>query len=83
MVKYLFIHLEVQDGERRHDHNVLHTTKASNIDFAAERYVSTFWGYGTRSKNSDWWDYGECAGRLKSYKELTKEEFEWLTNLFN
>jgi hypothetical protein len=52
--KYLYIYLVVQDGERRHDHKVLHITKANNLAFAAERYVSTFWGYGKVNKESRW-----------------------------
>ena len=76
--KYLYIHLVIQDGERRHDHKVLHITRASNLAFAAERYVSTFWGYGKADKESKWWDYGECSGKLKTYQELTKREFNFL-----
>jgi hypothetical protein len=82
MIRYLFIHLEVQDGDRRHYHRILHTTKASNLNFAVERCVSTYWGYGKADKQSRWWNYGECSGRLKSFTELTKEEYEMLTYLF-
>ena len=82
-MRYLFIHLEIQDGERRHNHRVLHITKADNLNFAVERYVSTYWGYGKVDKSSRWWDYGECAGRLKSFTELTKGEYDMLNYLFN
>jgi len=81
-MRYLFIQLEIQDGERVHDHRVLHTTKAIDLNFAVERYVSTYWGYGEVDKQSRWWDYGECTGRLKSFTELTKEEYEMLDYLF-
>ena len=51
-IKYLFIHLEIQDGERRHDHKVLHITTAKNLNFAVEKYVATFWGYGKIDKKT-------------------------------
>lgn len=77
-LKHLFIHIEVQDGERRHDHKVLHCTTAKNINFAAEKYVSTFGGYGKVDKKSRWWNYGGWAGRLKHVEELTSTEYEIL-----
>ena len=77
-LKYLFIHIEIQDGERRHDHKVLHCTTAKNIKFSAERYVATFWGHGEVDKESRWWNYGECTGRLKRVEELTLAEYETL-----
>lgn len=82
-MRYLFIHLEIQDGDRRHSHKVLHITNAINLNFTVERYISTFWGYGKIDKQSRWWNYGECAGRLKSFTELTKEEYDMLNYLFN
>lgn len=81
-MRYVFINLEIQDGERNHVHRVLHITRTKNLDFAVKRYVSTFWGYGKVDKLSGWWDYGECAGRLKTFTELTKEEYEKLNHLF-
>jgi len=83
MIRYLFIHLEVKDGERTHNHRVLHTTRAKDLNFAVERYVSTFWGFGKVDKQSRWWDYGECAGRLKSFTEISREDYEMLNYLFN
>ena len=76
--KYLFIHLKVQDGDRIHDHKILHSTKALNIQLAAERYVSRYWGFGKIDKATRWWDYGECSGKLVKVKELTKEQFDLL-----
>ncbi len=43
-VKFLFIELSVQDGEREHTHRILETTKCENIDFAAAWYAAHFWG---------------------------------------
>jgi hypothetical protein len=76
-MKHLFIHLKVQDGERVHDHKVLHTTNAENLAFAAERYVASYWGYGEH--DGDWWWFnGEIAATLETYSELTEQEFEIL-----
>ena len=77
---HLFIHLVIQDGERQHDHKVLHTTKCKNLDFAVEWYVAHFWGLGERWFNDDRWFFwgGEIAGELKSYSELTEDEFNIL-----
>ena len=78
-VKYLFIHLEVQEGEYRHDHKLLHVTKCNNLDFAVEWYVAHYWGQGERDYNDEWWWWsGDHCGRLKHYKELTKREFNFL-----
>lgn len=84
-MKYLFIHLEVQDGERRHDHRVLHTTNAKNIEFAAQRYVASFWGNGYRDdRNSEWWNVnaGEIALRLRNVTELTEAEYKFMHDIF-
>ena len=83
-LKYLFIHIKIQDGEREHDHRVLHTTYANNLDFAVERYVASFWGWGERLHNDDvwYWNGGEFAGRLESYKELSKKEYYKINKLF-
>ena len=76
-LRYLFIHIEVRDGEREHDHKVLHTTKATNLEFAAQRYVASYWGWGKRDKNWWWWN-GEIMGRLASWKELTERDYNLL-----
>ena len=81
MKKHLFINLTVRDGEREHDHKVLHTTNASNINFAAQRYVSRFWGNGER-EDDFWWFDGEITARLEKVVQITKEEYERLSYLF-
>lgn len=45
-MKRLFIHIEIQDGERVHDHKVITTTKCECTEFAVDWYVSHYWGYG-------------------------------------
>jgi hypothetical protein len=78
-MKYIFIHIEVQDGERRlHDHKVLHTTNCNNVGFAVEWYVAHYWGYGERIYKDEWWWWGDFCGRVKSWSEITKEEFNIL-----
>ncbi len=82
MKKHLFIKLQVQDGERQHDHMVLHTTNANNIEFAAQRYVSTFWGDGER-EGDFWWFDGEITARLDKVVEITEKEYNRLVALFH
>jgi len=82
-MKYLFITLKVQDGEHEHTHRVLHITTAVNIMFAAQRYASTFWGYGEH--NSDgWWEVesGCMAIRVENVREISKYEHKLLWDIF-
>lgn len=81
-MKYLLITLEIQDGERRHTHRVLHTTTGKNIEFSAERYASTYWGYGTHSDDW-WWVDGEIAIRVKLVKELSVYEYKLMSELMS
>ena len=76
-IRYLFVHLEVQDGERKHDHKVVFATRANNLGLSAQRYVANYWGYGKREEDWWWWD-GEIAGRLVSWKELTEQSYNLL-----
>lgn len=84
MERYLLIQLKVQEGEREHTHRVLHTTKAKNLDFAAERYVASFWGDSYLDKDADCWyaHGGEIAMELITYRELTESEYKYLSDLF-
>lgn len=86
-MKYLFITLEIQDGERVHTHRVLETTNCKNINFAAEYYAAHYWGYGERTfkdmDNHAWFFHGdEIAIDVENVKELTKSEFDYVYNLF-
>ena len=82
--RYLFIQLKVQDGEREHTHRVLHTTTGTNLQFAAERYVATFWGFSELEKDTGSWyaHGGEIALSLDKYIELSFDEFKQLSRLF-
>jgi hypothetical protein len=83
-MKYLLITLAVQDGERRHDHRCLHTTNAQSIDFAAQRYAASFWGYGERQNKEDdfFWFFGEITVRLTAVIELTEYEYKLMSDIF-
>ncbi len=80
--KHLLITLEVQDGEHRHTHRVLHTTRAKNIGFAGERYVSTYYE-NFAYRNDVWWNFngGTIAVRLERVVELSYEQVEMLKPL--
>lgn len=81
-IKYLYIRIMVRDGEREHLHHCLNETKCDNINFAAEWYTSHFWGESTRDDNS-WYAWNnEICITLKEVRELTKEKFEYLYDLF-
>jgi len=84
-MKYLFIELAIQDGEREHNHRVLHTTTGNNINFAAERYAASYWGRGTRESRKDnfWWVNYEITIRVELVMELTKEEYTFMSGIFS
>ena len=82
-MKYLFITLKVQDGEHQHTHRVLHITTASSIQFAAQRYASTYWGYGEHNDDG-WWEFesGCLALRVENVKEISEYEHKLLWDIF-
>jgi len=83
-MKYLFIELQIQDGERRHTHRTLHTTNCKNINFAAQRYAATYWGDSSRDFGGNAWyaHGGEIAIECTDVQELTKPEYDFLQGLF-
>jgi len=85
MIKYLFITLDVQDGERKHTHRILHSTPGENIEFAAQRYVAAFWGQGERYNKEDdyFWFFGEITCRLSNVVELTEYEYKLMSRIFS
>jgi hypothetical protein len=84
-MKYLFITLDIQDGERKHTHRVLHTTPGENIEFAAQRYVADFWGWGERYNKEDdfFWFNGEITGKLSNVVELSEYEYKLMSRIFS
>jgi len=82
MLRYLFITLDVHDGERTHTHRVLHRTKCKNINFAAEYYAAHFWGYAMR-EDCGWSAWGgEILIEVSKVVELTSSKYEYLSRLF-
>lgn len=81
-MKYLFITLSVQDGERNHTHRVLHTTNAKDINFAAERYAATYWGYGSHDEDGRWWFNGEMAIKVDNVVELSSNDYYLVNSIF-
>ena len=83
-MKYLFIELKIQDGERQHNHRVLTTTLASNVRFAAERYAASYWGYGKREDKDDyWWVNGEITIKVVRVTELTQYMYRAMSDIFS
>lgn len=82
MLRYLFITLDVRDGERTHTHRVLHTTRCKNINFAAEYYAARFWG-DARREDCGWSAWGgEILIEVSKVVELTLSDYENLSSLF-
>ena len=79
-MKYLYVRILVRDGEREHTHHCLLVTNCNSLWFAAQRYVSQFWGFGNREDDFWWFNY-EITARLEDYKELTKKEYELMNRI--
>ena len=81
-MKYLFIELKIQDGERTHTHRVQHTTNAKNINFVAERYAATYWDSNAYHEKDYWWHFNEITIKVEKVMEMTKEEHEIMNKFF-
>ena len=88
MIKYIFLKLNVRDGEIEHTHKILLETKCNNIDFAVAWYAAHFYGenwynevpsyHNDRCKLSDvyWFQiHGEVCISVDSYTELSKRHY--------
>lgn len=80
-VKYVYVRLDVQDGEREHTHHCLLITKCENLHFAVQRYASTYWGEGSRDRDCWYFDDGSVAVSVYTYKELTAEEYNTMFDI--
>lgn len=75
---YIFIHIVVQDGERRHDHKIVFQTKCKNTVFAVMWYVCHYWGFSWLDKESlsVFAHGGEIALKVALFKRISKMEYE-------
>lgn len=81
-MKYLFIELRIQDGERQHTHRILTTTLAENVQFVAQRYAASYWGYGER-ENDYWWVDGEITIKVVRVTELNEYMYRAMSDIFS
>lgn len=80
-MKYLYIELEVVDGERTHTHRNVITTSAKNINFVAERYAASYWGE-CDGHEDEYWDYFDIMIKVEKVKEISKNLYNELNKLF-
>lgn len=80
--KFVYMNLEVQDGERRYSCKSVHEI-AGNIDpmAAADKHASMFY-FGTPEKESEsyFFNGGEIAVTVKGAREINKYEYDVLSN---
>ncbi len=80
MKKYIFLILEIRNGEYEYESLTIHEIDSrKNSDEFAEKYASNF--YGSKGKKEDYGYYfnnGEVAVEVKYVKEATKAEYEVL-----
>lgn len=84
-MKYLFIILNVQDGEHRHTHRVLHTSQGTDINFIAQWYAAHYYGNGSE-RYDDWWNYQTrivMGVRVESVRELSEFEYALMSDIFS
>ena len=83
-MKYLFIELQIQDGERQHIHRILITTLAENVQFVAQRYAASYWGWGKREdKDNYWWVDGEITIKVVRVTELSEFMYRAMSDIFS
>ena len=81
-IKYLFIDLEVREGERTHNHRVLIQTKLENVADAVEDYASDYWGESTKEENFFMACNDEISIRVRKYKLLDKKTYDIMHDIF-
>ena len=83
-MKYLFIVLNTQDGEREHtSRSLLQIADTEDIEESAELYASEYWCGKSEpiDENGYYWVSGEFAVRLSFVREITKSEYKLLSAL--
>ena len=81
-IKYLFIELEVREGERTHNHRVLLQTKLENVADAVEDYASDYWGESTKDGDFFMACNDEISIRVRKYKLLDKKTYDIMHDVF-
>lgn len=82
-MKYLFIQINIRDGERVHNHRVVIQTKCKNLRFAAQYYIAHYWGESKHDGEGSWYAHGgEIALTLDFFKVISKSTYKLLNNLF-
>jgi len=82
--KHLYIRLNVRDGEREHTHHCVTSTKCDSLEFAVNWYALHFWGHGemwSKSDNHCYFNGGEIAVEIDSWRELNSEEANLLNEI--
>lgn len=81
-IKYLFIELEVREGERTHNHRVLFQTKLDNVVDAVDDYASNYWGESTKEGDFFMACNDEISIRICKYKLLDKKTYDIMHDIF-
>lgn len=82
-MKYLFITLEIQDGEHEHTHRVLTTcADEKNVLEAADDYAKDYWGDSEKEDDRYLFDGGGIALRVYDVEVLSEFEYNLLTKIF-
>lgn len=80
-MKYVFIDLEVRNGEYEYNCKSVHITECTSIEFFAQRYASTFYGCPDgRTFGGDTWYFngGEVSATVDELEEIPEETYNIL-----
>ena len=82
-MKAILIRMSIRNGNIEVTTNHVVETKCKDINFAAEWFVSHFFGYGLRGVSNDTWffDYDSIACRVEKVQEIDNDTATLLKNL--